>query len=129
MHLLGLLDRPSAGRYWPGEDVAGLDDDRPSELRNRLIGFLFQTFYLVPYLTALENVVLPGLYSLGVGPPSAARAEELLAGGFGRSPPLRPPALRRLSKRCPGPRPGQRPALLADEPTGQLTGDQQKSWS
>jgi putative ABC transport system ATP-binding protein len=125
MHLLGLLDRPSAGRYFlQGEDVAGLDDDRLSELRNRLIGFLFQTFYLIPYLTALENVVLPGLYSPGSARHLRRRAEELLV-QVGLSDRLffkpgqlsggqqQRVALARALVNDPQ-------VLLADEPTGQL---------
>lgn len=64
LHLIGLLDRPTAGVYHLlGNDTATLDDDRQSDLRNRSLGFVFQSFYLIPYATALENVILPGLYS------------------------------------------------------------------
>ncbi len=64
LHILGLLDRPTAGRYTLlGRDTSGLDDDELSELRNRTIGFVFQSFHLIPYATALENVMLPGLYA------------------------------------------------------------------
>ncbi len=125
MHLLGLLDRPSAGRYFlQGEDVAGLDDDRLSELRNRLIGFLFQTFYLVPYLTALENVVLPGLYSPGSARHLRRHAEELLVQvGLGDRLHFKPGQLSGGQQQrvalaralVNGPQ-----VLLADEPTGQL---------
>jgi putative ABC transport system ATP-binding protein len=125
MHLLGLLDRPSAGRYFlQGEDVAGLDDDRLSELRNRLIGFLFQTFYLIPYLSALENVVLPGLYSPDSARHLRRRAEELLVQvGLADRLHFKPSqlsggqqqrvALARALVNDPK-------VLLADEPTGQL---------
>jgi len=64
LHLLGLLDRPTAGTYrLLGRDVSGLSDDELSRLRNTTLGFVFQSFYLVPYATALENVLLPGMYS------------------------------------------------------------------
>jgi putative ABC transport system ATP-binding protein len=125
MHLLGLLDRPSSGSYrLAGEDVAGLDDDRLSLLRNRQIGFIFQTFYLIPYLTALENVVLPGLYGPQSGRVLRQRAEELLVQvGLGERLHFRPSQLSGGQQ--------QRVAiarallcdpqvLLADEPTGQL---------
>ncbi|MDO9084124.1 MAG: ABC transporter ATP-binding protein [Humidesulfovibrio sp.] len=79
LHLLGLLDRPTAGTYrLLGRDVSGLGDEELSQLRNMELGFVFQSFYLVPYATALENVLLPGMYS---GRPQAelrARALSLL---------------------------------------------------
>jgi len=125
MHLLGLLDRPSSGSYQlAGEDVAGLDDDRLSLLRNRQIGFIFQTFYLVPYLTALENVILPGLYGPESGRHLRQRGDELLRQvGLGERLHFRPSQLSGGQQ--------QRVAiarallcdpqmLLADEPTGQL---------
>ena len=64
MNVLGLLDRPDSGRYLlDGEDVAGLDVNRQARLRNRRIGFVFQSFHLLPRTSALENVELPLLYS------------------------------------------------------------------
>ena len=63
MNLIGLLDRPDSGRIViDGHAVAGLDDDKTAELRNALIGFVFQSFHLMPRLTALDNVALPLLY-------------------------------------------------------------------
>lgn len=59
-HLIGVIDRPTEGRVIiEGEDVNMLPDDKQSELRNRSIGFVFQSFNLVPVLSALENVMLP----------------------------------------------------------------------
>jgi putative ABC transport system ATP-binding protein len=64
MNLIGCLDRPTAGGYrLAGEDVAGLDGDRLAALRNRRIGFVFQSFHLLPRATALANVELPLIYS------------------------------------------------------------------
>jgi putative ABC transport system ATP-binding protein len=63
MNILGLLDRPSSGRYLlDGEDVSGFDRDRRALLRNRRLGFVFQSFNLLPRTSALENVELPLLY-------------------------------------------------------------------
>ena len=64
LNVLGLLDRPTAGRYLlDGQDVAGLSVDEQARMRNRKIGFVFQTFRLLPRTSALENVELPLLYS------------------------------------------------------------------
>jgi putative ABC transport system ATP-binding protein len=77
LHLLGLLDQPTAGTYrLLGRDVSGLPDEELSHLRNTTLGFVFQSFYLVPYATALENVLLPGMYS---GAPPAALRERALS--------------------------------------------------
>jgi putative ABC transport system ATP-binding protein len=63
MNLIGCLDRPTAGAYrLAGEDVAALDGDRLAGLRNRRIGFVFQSFHLLPRATALANVELPMIY-------------------------------------------------------------------
>jgi putative ABC transport system ATP-binding protein len=63
LNILGCLDRPSAGRYeLDGRDMAQLDDDELAALRNRHIGFVFQSFNLLPRMTAAENVELPLLY-------------------------------------------------------------------
>jgi putative ABC transport system ATP-binding protein len=64
MHVLGLIDRPTYGTYTlDGVDTAGLDDQRLAGLRNRSIGFVFQSFNLIPGETALENVAAPLVYA------------------------------------------------------------------
>jgi putative ABC transport system ATP-binding protein len=66
MNILGCLDRPDSGRYvLGGEDVSTLNDDDLADVRNRRIGFVFQTFNLLPRMTALENVELPIQYAGG----------------------------------------------------------------
>ena len=67
MNILGCLDRPTAGRYFlDGTDVASLDDDGLARLRSRSIGFVFQSYNLLPRTTALDNVATPLVYQ-GVG--------------------------------------------------------------
>jgi len=64
MNILGCLDRPDAGEYrLAGEEVSRLSSDRLAEIRNRRIGFVFQTFNLLPRMSALENVALPLHYA------------------------------------------------------------------
>ena len=76
MNMLGCLDTPSAGRYdFNGKDVAGMVDDELAEIRNREIGFVFQTFNLLPRSDALHNVELPLIYA-GLRP--AVRRERAL---------------------------------------------------
>src|SRR6185437_16843769 len=71
MNILGGLDRPSAGSYrFEGEDVSGFTDDQLADFRRRRIGFVFQSFQLLPRLTALQNVELPMVYG---GVPGAER--------------------------------------------------------
>jgi putative ABC transport system ATP-binding protein len=63
MNILGCLDGPSSGSYsLDGEAVAGLDEDQLARVRNRKIGFIFQNFYLMPRVTALDNVAQPLIY-------------------------------------------------------------------
>ncbi len=72
MNLIGCLDTPSKGRYWlNGKLVSEMDDDELAHIRNKEIGFVFQTFNLLPRATALHNVELPLIYS---GVPSKERA-------------------------------------------------------
>lgn len=77
MHIIGCLDRPDSGRYLlAGEDVSRLSGDRLAAIRNQRIGFVFQTFNLLPRMSALENVELPLLY--GGRAAAKDKAEEAL---------------------------------------------------
>jgi putative ABC transport system ATP-binding protein len=79
MNLIGCLDTPTKGRYWlNGNLVSELDDDELARIRNREIGFVFQTFNLLARATALHNVELPLIYSGTPGDQRIARAKEAL---------------------------------------------------
>jgi len=132
LNLIGCLDRPSSGRYWmEGEDVAGLDDDALSDLRLRRLGFIFQSFNLIPQLTVQENVELPLVYQDLPPAACAERAREMLdLVGLAARLHHRPTELsggqqqRVAIARALTTNPS---LILADEPTGNLdsaTGDQ-----
>mgnify|MGYP000509722149 FL=1 len=79
MNLLGCLDTPTSGSYFlAGEDVSRMDDDALAEVRNKKIGFVFQTFNLLPRQTALQNVALPLVYAGWPKADRLARATEVL---------------------------------------------------
>jgi putative ABC transport system ATP-binding protein len=80
MHLLGCLDTPTRGRYvLDGIDVAGLSDDRLAEIRGKRIGFVFQSFNLLPRMSAAENVSLPLTYQAVPAAERLERARSALA--------------------------------------------------
>jgi len=125
MNIIGCLDEPTSGRYeLQGHDVSGLDEDTLSMVRSRLIGFVFQSFHLIPRMTAAANVELPLLYGgvgrderlgrvrevldlVGLSDRASHRPNELSGGQQQRV------AVARALTMNP-------PLLLADEPTGNL---------
>ena len=79
MNMLGALDSPSSGKYWLNQkDVSILSDNQLAEIRNKEIGFVFQTFNLLPRYTALENVALPLIYAGFSKSARSKRAAEVL---------------------------------------------------
>lgn len=79
MNLIGCLDTPTSGQYiLNGTDVSKMDDNKLAEIRNREIGFVFQTYNLLPRYSALENVMLPMVYSGISKPDRIARAKEVI---------------------------------------------------
>jgi len=126
LNMLGCMDRPDAGRYLLDEhEVSAMDDDALSAVRNQYMGFIFQSFHLLPRLTVLENVLLPRRYhENGQAEEDVERAHDLLA---------RVDLTNRLDHRPNELSGGQRQrvaiaralinqprVVLADEPTGNL---------
>jgi putative ABC transport system ATP-binding protein len=125
LNLLAGLDRPDAGRVWlTGRDLSGMDDDGTTLLRRRCVGFVFQAFHVLPYLTVEQNVALP-LELLGTAAAERSRRTAEMLEGVGIAA-----LARRYARELSGGE-MQRIAIaralvhspqliLADEPTGNL---------
>jgi putative ABC transport system ATP-binding protein len=125
MNLLGTLDRPTEGKiYIDGVDTSELDDNQLSVLRNRKVGFIFQAYNLVPYLSTLQNVILPLMVEGKDTPENIERAKDILKEiGIGSELGKKPNemsggqqqrvAIARALVNKP-------PIIIGDEPTGNL---------
>ncbi|HZK88142.1 MAG TPA: ABC transporter ATP-binding protein [Anaerovoracaceae bacterium] len=125
MNILGCLDRPTGGNYYiEGVDVSEKTDDQLSQVRNKNVGFIFQSFNLIPRTTALKNVELPMIYAKIPQEERKIRAMELLNGvGLGDRYHHMPNELSGGQKQrvaIARALTNKPPIILADEPTGNL---------
>lgn len=125
MNILGLLDRPSSGHYYlNNKEVSTLDDNEQASFRNQNVGFVFQSFFLLPRLTALQNVALPllyrGLHKSEIHTRSEAILKKINIDHLAKNKPNQMSGGQQQRVAIARALVGNPTILLADEPTGAL---------
>lgn len=128
MNIIGFLDRPTSGNYWfNGKDVSSLTEQALAHIRNREIGFVFQSFFLLPRLTAIQNVILPLFYRGTPREESLELAKQMLdkmgVANLANNRPNQLSGGQQQRVAIARALVGDPKVILADEPTGALDSD------